>query len=160
MNSKLQDHRALLAELIQKLEEEEQPFYANQAEWNYRAWHIAAFAGIAISVAAAIIAELIDGKLFDMWGKPTLTILPLIGTGIAAVGHVCKFREREALREEGRIEVEDIIANAKSLAASAKEEEDFKAAYHAVRERSYVLERKQHSLDVALRSNKAEEDKI
>lgn len=160
MNSNLQDHRALLTGLIRKLEEEEQPFYAKTATWSYWGWHIVSVAGVVISVSAAITAELIDGRQFDVWGKPALTILPLIGTGVAAVAHLCKFREKEALREEGRIEVEDIIANAKSLAASAKDEEGFRGAYHDVRQRAYVLERKQHALDVALRSSEAGPDKV
>jgi hypothetical protein len=150
-------HRELLDDLIRKLEVDEQPFYQTQAARSYWGWYFASIATVLLSVAAAIAAELMSGKEFDAWGKPLLTILPIIGTAIAAISHLCKFREKEALREAGRIEVEDIILNAKSLSAAATDESSAQRAFHEVRQRAYELERQQHNLDVALRSHRQPE---
>jgi hypothetical protein len=149
------DHSVLLKELIQKLEEEERPFYDAQATWNYRAWHFMFFVSILISVAAAVTAEAIDGNQFERFGKLVLTILPILATAVTAITNHFRFHEKEALREAGRIDIEDIVSNAKSLAASAEDDEALRKAYHAVRQRAYELEMKQHTVDVALRSKEA-----
>ena len=93
-----------------------------------------------------------DADYFKSYGKIWLIILPIIGAFASGILHLFKFREKEALREHGRIELDDIISNAKSLIVTAKNEEDFKAAYHSVRERFHQLELKQHSEDTALRT--------
>lgn len=152
-----QNHRELLVELIKKLEKEEQPFYQRQATLSYWGWHIASIGTVLLSVAAAIAAELMSGIQFDAWGKSLLTVLPLIGTAIAAIAHLCRFREKEALREAGRIEVEDIIANAKSLLLTAKDEASTRTAFHSIRQQARDLEKQQHNLDVALRAHRFDE---
>jgi hypothetical protein len=147
-----EDHTALMKELIRKLEEDERPFYEAQASWNYRAWHFMFFVAISISVATAVTAEAIDGRQFESFGKVVLTILPIIGTAVTAITNHYRFHEKEALREAGRIDVEDMILNAKSLAAGAEDDEALRKANQAVRQRAYELEMKQHTVDVALRS--------
>jgi hypothetical protein len=150
---------ALMHAMIQSLENVERPFYEEAAASHYRAWHVTMVLGIMISVAAAIVAELIDGPQFDHWGKAVLTVLPLLATGLTALVSHFRFHEKEALREQGRIEVEDIIRNAKMLAANATTEEQMVSAYHAVRQRAYDLEMKQHTNDVAIRSPDRDNDR-
>src|SRR6185437_7792503 len=100
-------HRELLARLIVKLKDSERPFYDKAARRNWCGWLVMASLGFAISAATAITAELIDGNTFDSWGKPVLTILPIIATTVAGISHLSRFTEKEALREAGRIEIED-----------------------------------------------------
>jgi hypothetical protein len=146
------NHPSLMKELIDRLENDERPFYEQQASWNYRMWHAASIVAIGISLATAVTAELIDGKQFEAFGKVVLTVLPILATGLAALSSHFRFDEKEALREAGRIEIEDIIRNAKNLAATAVDDVQLARAYESIRQRAYELELKQHTNDVALRS--------
>jgi hypothetical protein len=142
----------LMQKLIYELEGDYRAWYEKAARLNFYAWRVSAALSLAISATAAVVAELIEGKQFDEWGKAVLTVLPLLATALTAVISHYKFHEKEALREAGRIEVEDIIRNAKILAASARNEEALLTAYHQVRQRTHDLEIRQHTNDVALRS--------
>ena len=146
------NHVALMTQLIAKLEQKERPWYENASSNAFYAWHIFSVVAVLISVTAAVTAELIDGKQFDEYGKVILTVLPLISTALTAVSSHFRFHDKEALREAGRIEIEDIIADAKSKAASAVDEIELARAYKIVSQRAYRLEMKQHTFDVALRS--------
>ena len=150
-------HAELLGELIVRLETEELPFYETQASRSYLAWHAFTIVSLALSAVTAITAELIDGKQFDQFGKELLTLLPLVSTVVAALASHFRFHEKEALREAGRIGIVDLIADARGLAAAAKADQDWIAAYNEIRKRSYQLELKQHFRDVALRSKEQKE---
>jgi len=145
-------HAALMKQLIEKLEEEERPWYEQASRTAFYWWHAVSTLAVLISVTAAITAELIDGKEFDAYGKVILTVLPIISTALSAFSSHFRFHDKEALREAGRIEIEAIIADAKSKAASALDDAGLEKAYIAVRNRAYQLEMKQHTFDVALRS--------
>lgn len=146
-------HQPLLSQLITRLETQELRFYRCSASFNYWAWHITAGIAFLSSVITALVAALIGEAEFKSYGKILLIIVPIVGAAAAGLLHLYKFREKEALREEGRIELDDIIANAKSLMAAAASEEDYKKAYHSVRERFRQLELSQHRRDIALRSD-------
>ena len=146
-------HRSLLADLISKLETEERPFYERTSTLNYWAWHVTAGLAFLSSVVSALVAALMKEADFGTYGKTLLVTVPVLGAAAAGLLHLYKFREKEALREDGRIEVEDMIANAKSLLASCNDEEDCKKAFQAVRERFRQLEQTQHRRDIALRSD-------
>ena len=147
-------HKDLLQELVNKLETQERAFYMCTSQINYWAWHITAGIAFLSSVVSALVAALMKQADFDSYGKIVLVTVPVVGAAAAGLLHLYKFREKEALREEGRIELEDIIANAKSLLADASDEEGYKSAFHAVRERFRQLEINQHRRDIALRSDK------
>jgi hypothetical protein len=98
-------------------------------------------------------AALISDASFGTYGKSLLVVIPVIGAAATGLLHLYKFREKEALREEGRIEVEDIILNAKSLLSSCTSENDAKVAFQQIRERYRQLELNQHRRDITLRSD-------
>lgn len=154
------DHKTLLFNLIQKLETQELSFYKCSASFNYWAWHIAAGITFLSSVVSAMLAAFINQTDFTAYGKILLITVPIVGATASGLLHLYKFREKEALREEGRIELEDIVGNAKSLLASCNNEDDYKKAYHQVRERFKQLEYGQHRRDIALRSDEVAVVKI
>jgi hypothetical protein len=82
-----------------------------------------------------------------------LIVAPIVSAAITGLMELFRFREKGARREDGRIEIVDIISNAKSLFASAKTEDEYREAFHAVRERNYILEKRQHGSDAALRKD-------
>lgn len=152
-NAATDTHQELLRQFITRMETQERSFYVRTSELNYWAWHITAGAAFLSSVVTALVAAYMGEAEFKAYGKLVLVILPVVGAAAAGLLHLYKFREKEALREEGRIEIDDIIANAKSLMASAKSEDDYKSAFHSVRERFKQLELTQHRRDIALRSD-------
>ena len=146
-------HRALITEFIQKRETDDLKFYERTAALNYWAWHFTAGIAFVSSVGAALLAALIKDSYFATSGRSLLIVVSVMGAGATGVLHLYKFREKEALREEGRIELEDILANARSALASITTENDAKVSYHALRERYRQLELSQHRRDIALRSD-------
>ena len=90
---------------------------------------------------------------FGSYGRTLLIIISVIGAAATGLLHLYKFREKEALREEGRIELEDIIENAKSLLASSGDDEAYQKPFHQVRERFKQFGLDQHRRDIALRSD-------
>lgn len=147
------NHRALLENLVRRMETQEHSFYKGSASFNYRAWHITAGIAFLSSVVSALAAALINGADFASYGRVVLITVPVLGATASGLLHLYKFREKEALREEGRIELEDIIENAKSLLASCNADGGYKEAFHQVRERFKQLEQAQHRRDIALRSD-------
>ena len=147
-----ENHETLLKNLVSRMETNELNFYLSAARFNYKAWYFTATVILLSSIVTSAVAGLMDAESFKSNGRYWLVILPIIGAIASGVLHLFKFREKEALREHGRIELEDIIANAKSFIASATNEEDFKNAYHRVRERFHQFELIQHSEDTALRT--------
>lgn len=145
-------HKALLEERIALLENQEREFYVRSAQWNYRAWHIAAGVAFFSSVSTALVAAIAAGDGRMTISRVALIIIPVMGATATGLLHLYKFQEKEALRQRGRIENEDLIAYAKSLKASATCEEQFRAAFDAVRERHKQLELAQHREDAEFRS--------
>ena len=103
--------------------------------------------------ATAVVAGLINDVDFKSYGKPLLVVFPWIAALASGFLALYKFREKEALREEGRIEVEDIVHTCKSRLASDVENPDYQKDFHSLRERLRVLELSQHRRDIALRSD-------
>ena len=149
----LSDHKKLLRELLLKLETEELPFYKKGSSSNWWAWHIFAGMVFVTSLATVLMTGLLDAKLFDQYGKLWLLILSVAGTAASGALNLFQFREKEALREEGRIEMEDIILNAKSRLSDRNSEEESRKDFHAVRARYISLEFAQHRRDMSLRND-------
>lgn len=146
-------HRALLKELMDELETGEIPYYERAQRFHYSAWHVAATVAFFTSIFSAGLAALLKAEQFADAGRIWLVVLPLIGAAAAGAMRLYKFREKEALREDGRIEAVDILRNAKSLNAAAPDDAACKIAYHSVRARMDKLERDQHRRDIALRAD-------
>jgi len=146
------NHKELLEQLIRRLETEELPFYESRSEWNWWAWHIAGGVSLVASLITALLAGLLKESSFES-NRIYLVIIPILGSAATGFSHLYKFREKEALREDGRIEVRDIIDNAQSFLVKANSDIEFEKAYHSVRERAKTLEANQHRRDIALRND-------
>lgn len=147
------EHRKLLVGLIARLENEELPEYARASNFHYWMWHICAGAAFLTSLVSGALASFISDSIFATYGKVLLAILSFVSAGATGLLSLFKFREKEALREEGRIEMQDILDNAKSLLAGCTTDKEFEQAYQQVRERARVLSLNQHRRDIALRSD-------
>jgi hypothetical protein len=146
-------HRKLLIGLIARLEDGELKFYESSSTFNFFAWHVCAGAAFVMSILSGALASFMSDATFKDYGKVVLAVLSFVSASATGLLSLYKFREKEALREEGRIELEDMIDNAKSLLASATTESECKAAFHQVRERFRVFSLGQHRRDIALRSD-------
>ncbi len=145
--------RQLLQSLIVRLEKDELAEYTKASNFHYWMWHLCAGAAFLTSLVSGALASLISDRTFAAYGKVLLAALSFISAGATGLVSLYKFREKEALREEGRIEMQDIVDNAKSLLASCKTDDECGRAYHTVRERARVLSMNQHRRDIALRSD-------
>ena len=105
-------HKELLTDLIEELKTEEFPFYERTAIRNWWFWHSAAGIVLVSTLGATVAASLMKATDSGGHGKVWLIVLPAIGTFSSAFIHLYRPKEKEALREEGRIEMPDIIRNA------------------------------------------------
>jgi hypothetical protein len=142
-------HKELLSQLIQRLESDELPWYECEASVNTAWWR--AF-GIASLILAALTTGFAALMKTDAFGEMRwiLVVLPILSALVGGLTQIFRFRETEALREAGRIELADAILCAKSLHAESVTEDDFKRNFNAVRKRFVALEHAQHSGHVTL----------
>jgi hypothetical protein len=91
--------------------------------------------------------------VFGDYGKSILAVLSFVSAGATGLLSLYKFREKEALREEGRIQMQDIVDKAKNLLANCKTDDECGRAYHQVRDSAKDLSINQHRRDIALRSD-------
>jgi hypothetical protein len=145
--------RTLLANLIERLETEELPFYERASSFNFWAWHFCAITAFLVSILSGALASLIPDDVFRDHGRIYIAVLSFASACATGLLAVLRFREKEALREEGRIEMQDIIDNAHSLLASCETEKDCERVFHQVRERNRQFQLAQHRQDIALRSD-------
>lgn len=124
-------HRLLLEALVSQMQGPERTFYASSALWNYRLWHVSGGLVFLSSVAATLLAAL-NRQGPNEAIQLLLIAVPAIGTLAAGLMSLYKFREKEALREEGRIELDRIIAGANSILIDAKCKDDFRKGYQLV----------------------------
>ena len=96
---------------------------------------------------------MLDPTTFDQYGKVVLLLLSVAGTAASGALNLFQFREKESLREEGRIALDDIIWNCRSLLAASTTEEEARKNFHAIRSRFIDLSYAQHRRDVSLRSD-------
>jgi len=143
----------VFSDYINKLVSEELPDYRFMALFSYWAWTVTMGASLALTAASAGLAAVIDKEQYMGWGKTLLVLIPILSAFSSGLLHLYKFREKEALRETGRIELEDIIACARILYSNSKTEDEYMVNFHSVRERFKVLEVTQHGMDISLRKD-------
>jgi len=156
----IEDHRQLFAEFIKRLEADELPWYEGEVVRNIFWWNAILALSLLVSVSNSIVAALMDKSTFENVGRIALVTLPILGTGIIGLAQAFRFREKEALRESGRIELLDIIQNARIHFLDAKDDRDFGVACQAFRERFRQLEISQHQGYVALHSEPVDPSKL
>lgn len=149
-------HRDMLVELIARLQTDERSFYQRGSSAGWLGYHTCALVVLLAGALGTLAAGIFSEGEYKAYGRYVLVCLSTLGTIAAGLPHIFKFRDIEALRESGRIELEDIIANAQSLLLNATDEQGWKAAYHSVRESAKQLDVSQHKADVALRAEAAE----
>ncbi|MEX3961065.1 hypothetical protein AB4Y42_02425 [Paraburkholderia sp. EG286B] len=148
-------HRELLLELIQTLETEELRYYERTSSANYWAWHIFVLLALMASLLSAACVSLLPSESFQSYGKALAAGLSLLSAFSTGVLTAFKFKEKEALREEGRIELVDMIYRAKSGLIDCDTEEQCCVLCDRVREEFTRFSLKQHRGDTALRSDEA-----
>jgi len=156
MNTVPESHRDMLVGLISRLQTDERAFYQRGSSAGWLGYHICALVVLLAAALGTLAAGIFGEGEYKAYGRCVLLCLSTLGTIAAGLPHIFKFRDIEALRESGRIELEDIIANAQSLLLNATDEQGWQAAYHSVRERAKQLDVSQHKADAALRAEAAE----
>ena len=149
-------HTELLATLIRHMETVEMPFYESNQRFSWTMWHVLSGMSLLTSLLTTLAAALIDEQTFGGKGKIVLLVLSLVTTGATAFLQLFRFREKEALREDGRIELEDIILNAYDRFILQQTPEEARKSFHEVRARFLALELAQHRQDVLLRQASTE----
>ena len=148
-----QTHRDLLQNLLSRLENQELRFYEKSAKFHYWSWSIGAYISFLSSILVTLLTSLASQNWYATQTKTWIIVISIAGASASGLSNLYKDREKEALREEGRIELEYIIALAKSYLISATNEAEFKDAFFSIHERFKQLELNQHHRDVTFRSD-------
>lgn len=148
----IESPRGLLRWYVRRLELKDLPWYKNASTNQYNFWHALWLISLIASLATATIAALMEKDYFGGNVKVFLVVLPLVGAAANALLSQFRFRELEDLRERGRIEMEDIVFNAKRQLAAAPDDEACIQAYEQVRKRVYELDIAQHRSFTELRA--------
>jgi len=145
-------HKELLEQLIDRIRDEEVPFYRKGASANYVSWHLLVGISIVISAASSLIAALTPAdNLKDVWIRGLLISLPIVGATVTAFLRSFSFHERESNREIGLIEAERLLRRAENMMASASTSEQYSDAYLKLSDLLAKLSHDQHARDVATR---------
>lgn len=147
------EYRKLFAEVLQRMERRERCFYGRASTFNYAMWKSLVGLGLLASTLAALLAAMFRSDLTVV--RDWLIGLPTFSSLCATALHVFKFDQMEALREQGRIELEDEILMARQRQIDAETSGDWKGNFDLVREALRRLDESQHSGDLKARSKAA-----
>jgi hypothetical protein len=110
-------------------------WYAKVSTSNWVAYSIIQIVSIIFGLSAALLAALAKqpfaSHLSTRW-QLAMVLLPLIGSLCSTFLIQFRIREFHALRENVRIEVEDVMQRARSAFASAKTDEEYKELYDSL----------------------------
>ena len=112
------EYRQLFAEALQRMERRERRFYGRASTFNYAMWKSMVGLGLLASSLAALLAAVYRSDLTMV--RDWLIALPAFSSLCATALHVFKFDQMEALREQGRIELEDEILLARQRMIDAE----------------------------------------
>jgi type II secretory pathway component PulF len=104
--------------------------------WWYLSLQLLAFV---VSILTAVFAALSNKENFDNWVKYVLVILPIIGSVAIAVLSQLRLYDMWKLREQGRIQFQDLAIEADRLAAASNESES-NAVYENLQKRMTEIE--------------------
>ncbi len=148
-----QTYKELMEELIQKMYVELME-YERESKKNYCRWHLVGNAVLFLSITTSAFAGL---SLFfpeTQWLKIMAFGIPLVGTFIAGIGNINKFREKELIWESGRISLIKLLGHAEKLYLDAGEDEkEFGKKYLQVLDTFTAFSRDQHQEEGALRQD-------
>lgn len=147
-------HKELFGELIDTLGEHELPWYEGQVVKNIRWWFTLAILSIALSLLSSFLAASSRDAPIEGLLRTALIMLPVLSTGIAGFTQLFRFREKEALREDGRIELSNMVSLGRSILLQDLTEEKFRQAYLSMLERFHRLEQSQHRSYVEIHSER------
>ncbi len=119
-------------------------WYQRDASKYYGRWFFWFWVSILAGFAASVIAAFVKGGALKDYGPSALIILPLLGSLAGVILSQFHYRELEDLREQGRIEAQDIVDWARGQVAAANTEEKCLAIYEELRGKVKELELWQH----------------
>jgi hypothetical protein len=143
----------LLGALVLHMTSIERGFYESSSNRNHFLMYGLAVFTLCISLANTIASGLIpDSGTIDHSMKLVLLGLSAGTAAATGISQIFRFGEREALREEGRLELDDIVLNERALLTRMQvDPEQQLKDFHAIRARFFALETSQHRRDVRLR---------
>ena len=148
------NHDFLLSALIERMEGEVE-WYENEVSTSISWWKGLSVLALIITLISSGAAAFMTKNQFEPYGRVLLVVLPILSAGATSLIQLFRFPEKEALRESGRIELSDIILNARSQLYAAGSEADYRKAFHAIRERYHMLEISQHNGYVAMHQDES-----
>jgi hypothetical protein len=92
-----------------------------------------------VSIATTLLAALSNKEQFDAWAKYLLVALPLVASIAVNLLSQVRIYDLWRLREQGRIQVQDLAIEARRRAAGATDEES-KAAFADLQKRLTEIE--------------------
>jgi hypothetical protein len=109
-------------------------WYANVSTSNWVAYSVIEIVSIIFGLCGALLAALAKQPFANLnnWWQLGMVAFPLVGSLCSTFLIQFRVREFHALREKGRIEVEDIIQRARSAFASAKTDEEYKKLHDSL----------------------------
>ena len=107
--------------------------------WSYLGLQFFVFT---VSIATALVAALSDREQFAAWGKYILVALPLLASVATSLLTQLRLYDLWKLREEGRIQLQDLAIEARRRAAGATDDE-CKAVHADLQKRLNTIESSQ-----------------
>jgi hypothetical protein len=113
-----------LASFAKRIHEDFEVWYERH-ERLFRFWYIGLqlFAFV-VSILTAILAALADAEAFKNWAKYILVLLPVLGSIAISLITQLRLYDLWKLREEGRIQFQNLAIEAERRAAAAKTDEE------------------------------------
>lgn len=132
--------REAVDSLAKRIHEEFEKWYEDH-EGICRRWYLGLqISALVISFATAVIAALADEKAFGIWAKYALVTLPLASSLVTSVLTQIRFHDLWKLREEGRIQFQDLAIEAERRAAAAKTDDECTAIHAELQKRLNEIE--------------------
>jgi hypothetical protein len=115
--------REAVESFAKRIHEDFEKWY-DEHEGICRRWYIGLqVLALLLSLATATIAALADEKAFGTWAKYALVILPLAASLVTSLLSQIRFYDLWKLREQGRIQFQDLAFEAERRAAAATDAE-------------------------------------
>lgn len=129
--------------LMQELEKDYLKWYEKAFSTWIFGYKLLQISSLFLGFATAVVSAFISVESFEIWGKPTLTILPLLSTFFGALLTQGKFRDMLQIREEGRISILELIYEGREGLMKAESDQDIVQLYRKLYSKLITIERTQ-----------------
>ena len=132
-----------LSDFLGELHTSYESWYLRATRRSYR-WYVA-LQGIVLlaSFAAAVIAAVVDKDHFTNEARVALILLPLLGALATNILTHTKLYDQWRLREQGRLEFQELISEGRLRLAAATTPSEFSAIHKELHERAQKAEKDQ-----------------